>query len=99
MSRHLFLGGPWDGQVHEVDPTPHIVVPTLDRSRLCSQHAYTAHRFYRRSSTFQHGPSQTWLIYICGPIERLRAAVELGESFNDRVLHLLYQHAVPPEIR
>jgi hypothetical protein len=104
MSRHLFLGGPWDGQVREVDPTPHIVVPTVSGSHLtddfyCTQHIYDAHRFYLQPPTFQHGPSRSWLVYVRPPLERLRAAIERGESFNDHVLHLLYQHDVPPEIR
>lgn len=88
MSRHLFLGGPWDGRVEDVDPTPHIVVPTVDRAGTCSQHTYSAHRFYLRPPTFQYGPSQTWRVYVCGPV-----------PYFDHVLRLMYQLDVPPEIR
>lgn len=86
MSRHLFLGGPWDGQDHEVDDGSwHWLVPT---SMPLGVVHYTAHRVYLQPPTLQHGPSQTWLVFVTGLLPDL-----------DRVMDLLYQLDVPPEQR
>lgn len=86
--KRLFLGGPWDGQAREVVKGwgDAIVVPILSDAALPARAVYLLHRFYLQPPTFQHGPSQTWLIYVAGPMPD-----------TDRVLGLLYRLNIPPE--
>lgn len=92
MSKHLFLGGSWDGRVQHVDSLSHIVVPTVDSDWVAgevvfSQQVYSGHRYLARwphPCVRQVDVAECWQLYVHGPLPD-----------DDTVQRALWRHRPP----